>query len=73
MTVQQLKDKLNGMDSKTRVVISREGDRHFDFFEISDVSLHAGEPSRDEGTRKAEFKFDRNGPATWLFINVEEA
>ena len=40
-------------------------------FEIDEVSLQKGTPSRNE--EKASFKFEANGPAAWAFISVTPA
>jgi len=41
--------------------------------DITDVELAAGEPRRGASTREAGFRFDKDGAATWLFIEVENA
>ena len=68
MTVDELRKRLDGLDPKTHIVVYRENESGMDFFEISDLSLSTGDALRDEYTRKAGFKFDKDGPATWLFI-----
>ena len=71
MTVGDLKKKLEGIAPKTRIVISRETNASLDFFEVGDVSIGVGTPSRDDDG-KPRFKFEKDGPARWLFIAAEE-
>jgi hypothetical protein len=73
MTVGELRKKLEGIDPKTSAVIYRETDAGTEFFEISDVNPSAGTPIRNEDTGKAGFRFESAGPATWLFISIEDA
>jgi hypothetical protein len=71
MTVAELNEKLEGLDPKTRIVISRETDASLDFFEVGDVSIGVGTASRsDDG--KPRFRFEKDGAARWLFIAAEE-
>jgi hypothetical protein len=72
MNVGELRKKLEGIDPKTYILIARQTDEGTNFFAVGDVSLATGTPSRDERTRQPRFKLDRNGPATWLFIDAEE-
>jgi len=71
MTVAELKKKLDGIEPKTRIVISRETDMSLEFFEVGEVSIGVGTPSRDDDG-KPGFKFEKDGPARWLFIAAEE-
>jgi len=71
MTVAELVKKLNGLDPKTRIVISRETDTSLEFFEVGDISIGVGTPSREDDG-KPRFKFEKDGPARWLFISAEE-
>jgi hypothetical protein len=73
MTVAELQEKLVGLDPKTHIVVNHETDGEMELYVIGDVSLSKGHPRRDDGTGKTGFKFDKNGPATWLFISIEEA
>ena len=72
MTVKELREKLSRLDDKTRVVVLAEDEPGQPLFEIDDVSLHTGTPSRPEDG-KAAFTFGKDGPATWLFISVSAA
>jgi hypothetical protein len=70
MTVAELQKKLTGLDPKTHIVVNHEAD----LFEITDdVGICAGEPFRHENTRKAGFRAIHNGPAKWLFIDIDHA
>ena len=73
MTVGELQKKLTGLDPKTYVMVSLETDRDTTYFEVNDVAIAKGQPSRDPDTHKGGFKFDRDGPTEWLFISIEEA
>jgi hypothetical protein len=73
MTVAELQKKLDGLDPKTSIVVNHEVDTEMNLLEITDVALATGHPRRHENTRKAGFTFDKDGPATWLFINVDHA
>jgi hypothetical protein len=74
VTVEELRKKLEAIcDPKARIVVYRETGGNLDLFEVSDLSLKTGNPSRDEDTSKAVFEFDGNGEVTWLFISLEEA
>jgi hypothetical protein len=73
MTVGELQKKLDGLDPKTYVVVNHEIDCEMNLLEITDVALVTGYPRRHEDTRKAGFKFDDEGPATWLFLGVDHA
>jgi len=42
-----------------------------EFFEVGEVSIGVGTPSRDDDG-KPGFKFEKDGPARWLFIAAEE-
>lgn len=71
MTVGELGEKIKGLDPKTTVVAYVDRDGEIEFFEIADVNLSKGTPQRNEHTRKAGFRFHPDGPAEWLFIQVE--
>jgi len=71
MTVAELRKKLEGIDPKTEIVIARETDLSLDLFDVGDVSIAVGTPRRD-AKGKARFKFEKDGPAHWLFIYAEE-
>jgi hypothetical protein len=63
MTVGELRAKLEGLDPKTQISVIRETDAGMEFFEVGDVAVHTGTPSRHQDTRKALFTFDGCGPA----------
>jgi len=71
MTVEELRRKLEGIDPKTQIVLARETYASLDFFEVGDVSIGVGTPSRD-AKGKPRFTFEKDGPAHWLFIYAEE-
>jgi hypothetical protein len=73
MNVGELQQKLVGLDPSMNLAVYRESEAGTEFFEVSDVSPSQGRPIRHEATRKAGFKFDGTGPATWLFISIDEA
>ena len=69
MTVRELRDKLSKFDDETRVVVYTEDKASVQWFEIDDVSIHAGTPSRShEG--KVRFAFDSEGETHWVLISV---
>lgn len=72
MTVKELREKLSELDDKIRVVVYAEDQPGQRLFEIDDVSICTGTPSRLEDG-KAAFKFGKDGPASWLFISVSAA
>jgi hypothetical protein len=76
MTVKELQKKLSELPDSAKVVVywdkgsfrmSADGV----LFEIDEVSLQKGTPSRSE--EKAGFTFDPKGPASWAFISVTPA
>jgi hypothetical protein len=71
MTVGELRKKLEGIDPQTKVVVHWEIDDASTYFDVSDLSLRNGTPSRVQGI--AGFTFGRDGSPAWLFIDVEEA
>jgi hypothetical protein len=71
MTVGELRRKLEDIDPQHKVVVQWEIDREFTYFDVSDVSLRKGTPSRFEGI--AGFTFGGDGSPAWLFIDVAEA
>jgi hypothetical protein len=69
MTVKELRDKLSGFQDGTSVYVYWEEGSEHQFFGIEDVSMQKGEPKRfSDG--KVGFKFDSNGPVSWLFLSV---
>ncbi|HEV2177073.1 MAG TPA: hypothetical protein VGW33_07700 [Terriglobia bacterium] len=72
MTVQELREKIANLDGSTPAVVCEEDEASLHFFEIDDVAIRRGKPSRLEDG-KAAFAFDTDGPASWLFINVTPA
>jgi hypothetical protein len=73
MTVGELRKKLEGINPKTNIAIYRETHEGTEFFDIGDATLSKGTPVRNEHTHKAGFRFESNGPVTWLLISFEEA
>lgn len=72
VTVAKLTEQLSKLPADAKVVILSCEENGNRFFEIDDVSLHAGEPSRDSaGT--AIFKLEPSGPARWVFITASPA
>lgn len=76
MTVAELQQKLSEIPSNTRVVVYWEkGGFQLGadgvLFEIDEISLQKGTPSRDD--EKAGFEFDPKGPASWAFMSVTPA
>jgi hypothetical protein len=71
MTVGELRKKLEGIAPQTKVVVQWEIDREFTYFDVSDVSLRKGAPSRVNGI--VGFTVGGDGSAAWLFIDVTEA
>jgi hypothetical protein len=71
MTVEELRNKLEGVDPQTKVVVHWEIDHASTYFDVSDLSLRQGTPSRVQGI--AGFTFGKDGSPAWLFIHVEEA
>jgi hypothetical protein len=53
------------------VVVQWEIDREATYFDVANVSLRKGTPSRSEGI--AGFAFGEDGSPAWLFIEVAEA
>lgn len=72
MTVKQLREKLSDLGGETRVVVYAEDQPGRPLFEIDDVSIGKGTPTK-LGDGKAAFKFGEDGPASWLFITVSAA
>ena len=73
MTVKELRKKVEGLDPNTQVGVYRETEGKTEFYDVTDVALQNGNPIRNEESRKAGFTFDNKGPATWLFISIEES
>ena len=75
MTVGELQEKIERLDPKTTVVAYWESDGKSgsEFFEIADVSLSTGTPMRDVRTGRTGFRLQNDGPAKWLFVQVERA
>jgi hypothetical protein len=73
MTVAELLKKLDGLDPKTHIVVNRETDAESKLFEITNIAICTGESFRDEKTHEARFRAIHNGPARWLFFDIEEA
>jgi hypothetical protein len=71
MTVGELRKKLEGIDPQTTMVVQWGIDCESTYFDVSEVSLRNGTPSRVEGI--AGFTFGGDGSPVWLFIDVEEA
>ena len=69
MSVAELQKQLSKFPADAKVVVYWEGDNQF--FEVDEVSLNKGTPSRIEG--KAGFSFDGSGPASWVFISLGAA
>jgi hypothetical protein len=72
MRVGELRKPIQGMRPKTHVVVYRE-DRKTDqmeLFDAIDASLSTGNPTRVELSGRRGLAFERNGPATWLFISI---
>ncbi len=72
MNVKELRDKLSKLDDKTTVVVYWEREADSQYFEIDDVSLAKGTPRR-HADGKVGFTFEKEGPATWLFISISSA
>jgi hypothetical protein len=70
MTVGELREKLKSIDPTIPVVISLDAGNESGWYDISDISLHRGTPTRVDGA--AGFTFDVKGAVTWLFIDVTE-
>lgn len=74
LTVAELRKTLDGLDPKIEVVAYTEDNDHgTHFFEITEASVHAGTPRRDERTGKVGLTFTHDGPAKWLLLTFEEA
>ena len=77
MTVSELKKQLSKLPNDAKVVVHwEEGSIRMGadgFFEIDEVSLHKGTPSRGEEKGEAGFTFDKKGSASWAFISVSPA
>ena len=71
MTVEELRQKLKGIDPQLKVVIQWKVEAEPTYFDVSDASLRKGTLSRFEGI--AGFRFGGDGSPTWLFIDVAEA
>jgi hypothetical protein len=71
MTVGELRKKLEGIDPQTKVVVQWEIDCELTYFDVSDVSLRRGAPSRVNEI--VGFTVGGYGSAAWLFIDVAEA
>ncbi len=72
MTVGELQTRLKGLDPKTYVVVYREGGKDGQFFDVEDAVVSKG-TARQHPDGKLGFAFDGTGPATWLFINIDES
>jgi len=68
-TVKALQEQLSKFPPDAHVAIYLEDGSPDQFFGIDDVSLTEGTPSRDS-KHKARFKFERGGPANWVFISI---
>lgn len=73
MTVGELQKIIETLEPSTHIVVNDETSGRMRLFEVSDATVAAGTPRRDERTGEAGFAFDDKGPARWLFITVEEA
>jgi len=71
MTVEELRQKLEGIDPRTEVVAQWRVDNEPTYFDVWDASLQKATFSRLEGI--AEFTFGGDGSPAWLFIHIEEA
>jgi hypothetical protein len=71
MTVKELREKLAKLDDKARVVVRWDNEGGLNLFEIDDVSLSRGTPTRTKG--KAGFKFQSTGIAEWAFVSINQA
>jgi hypothetical protein len=72
MSVRELREKLSRFDEGTQVVVYAEEEPKGQFFEINDISIETGTPMRAEGGNAA-FRFEKGGPASWVFISVSRA
>ncbi|HTA60350.1 MAG TPA: hypothetical protein VK805_19510 [Candidatus Baltobacteraceae bacterium] len=77
MTVAELKNQLSKLPADAKVVVHcEEGELRMGadgLFEIDEVSLQSGTPSRGSEKGEAGFKFEKSGPASWAFITVSPA
>jgi hypothetical protein len=70
MTVGKLREQLSQFPADTNVVVlweDEEMQQHL--FGVDHIALHSGTPMRDSKHR-AGFRFEKAGPATWLFISI---
>ncbi|MGB9032036.1 MAG: ester cyclase [Acidobacteriaceae bacterium] len=73
MTTGELRERLDGLDLKAKVVVFRETDDEMQLFEVTDAGLNTGTPIWDRRTGKLGFRFGSQGPAKWFFISIQEA
>jgi hypothetical protein len=71
MTVGELREKLEGIDPKIKVLVNREQNHDSNFYDIGDASLSKGAASRFDG--KIRIMFDADGPDRLFLISTEEA
>ena len=71
MTVGELAKSLEGLDPKTYVVVIHEKDGNSEYLDIDHIVPGVGTPSRNRAG-KPGFKFEKDGPAKWLFITAVE-
>jgi hypothetical protein len=70
MTVGKLREQLSKFPADTNVVVLWEDDKSEQhLFGVDDMALHTGTPLHDPKHR-AGFRFEKDGSATWLFINI---
>jgi hypothetical protein len=70
--VRELKEKLNKINDDLHIAVLREYDEEIELFEIEEVAVHSGTPSKADG-EKAGFTFENSGPVTWLFLSIVES
>jgi hypothetical protein len=68
-TVKALREQLSKLPPDAHIAVYWENGKPDQIFGIEDVSLTEGTPSRDS-KHKARFKFERGGPAKWVFISI---
>ena len=71
MTVEELRQKLEGIDPRTEVVAQWRVDNEPTYFDVWDASLQKATLSRLEGI--VGFTFGGDGSPAWLFLHVGEA
>ena len=70
MTVGKLREQLSRFPADTNVVVLWEDEEMEQrLFGVDHIALHKGTPTRDSSNR-ASFTFEKDGPATWLFISI---